>query len=182
MSQSGLIVKRGSCRLGGGGGPAPARQSPAAALWRGSPEARTAPGRQGNPIALSWPRRPAANGTRAPLLAPRQALGLACLAGSNVTQCAGPGSPRAYQGIPRSVLERRHLAGLHFLYRLFNHRDRAAGRFHLDQAPPLWGMEGGPSVRLPSLGRFPAASPHLYALGYPGPTQALRWRGTEKSP
>lgn len=95
MSQSGLIVKPGGCRLGGGGDLGWARQSPEAALLRGSPGARTAPLAQGNPVALSQPRLPAANSARAPLPAPRQALGLACLTDPKATECAKAPAPLA---------------------------------------------------------------------------------------
>lgn len=51
---------------------------------------------------------------------PHQALGLARLTGPNASECARPVPlpARAYQGIPRSFLDRRHLGRLHFLLRL----------------------------------------------------------------
>lgn len=167
----------------GGGGLGPARQSPAAALWRGSPGARTEPQGQGDSTALSQPRLPAANGARSPPGA--RAPPASARAGlSHRSQCYGVRwallPARAYQGISRSVLDRRHLGRLHFLLRLLNLGDRAAGGFHLGLAPPLWGMEGGPSTQLPGRGCFPAASPHLCGLGYPGPMQVRRWRGAEE--
>lgn len=116
-------------------------------------------------------------GARAPPASARAGL-------SHRSQCYGVRRAllpaRAYQGISRSVLDRRHLGRLHFLLRLLNLGDRAAGGFHLGLAPPLWGMEGGPSTQLPGRGCFPAASPHLCGLGYPGPMQVRRWRGAEE--